>query len=448
LARFAGVPMTIDADLPFHAAGKPVPAFKIGMTLDREALGRLGIDVDPERMSGSLALTANLGGSAGKGDEATVVLVLRDAALTVAEAGWRKPAGQPGTVKLMVELSGDRLARLRAIDVVAPGLDGRLSAQFSGDHERLDRVDLQHLVIGDNDIAGSVVRSPEGGWRADIHAARIDARPLFKEAAKSSASTSSSPPLTIDARIDRLLLGRQHALQQVSAELARTNGVWRTGRILGLFANGHKLSLRVGDGDEHRLALRSDDLGATLKLLGIADNVVGGQVTVDGQLSDVSGQRTLKAHIEGSDYNLTRASILARMLALPSLTGLASTLSGSGLWFGTLRGDITYTGDRVEIERLLASGEALGITASGWYDTDRDAIDLHGTVAPAYLINSIVGGLPVVGPLLGGGSQGLIAANYSASGPAADPQLVVNPLSALTPGILREIFAPLVGVPK
>jgi hypothetical protein len=138
---------------------------------------------------------------------------------------------------------------------------------------------------------------------------------------------------------------------------------------------------------------------------------------------------------------------MARLLALPSLTGFASTLSGSGLPFSTLRGDFVYTGNRLTLERLLAFGEALGITANGSVDLDRDWLDLQGTVAPAYLLNSIIGNVPIIGPLLGGGSQGLFAANFRLDGPTAEPRVMVNPLSALAPGFLRQLFAPITGLP-
>ena len=62
-------------------------------------------------------------------------------------------------------------------------------------------------------------------------------------------------------------------------------------------------------------------------------------------------------------------------------------------------------------------------------------------------LNSILDNIPIVGQLLGGGSQGLFAANYRVSGSSSDPDVMVNPLSALAPGILRQIFAPLVGLP-
>jgi len=226
----------------------------------------------------------------------------------------------------------------------------------------------------------------------------------------------------------------------------RDGGAWQSARIDGHYANGRKLSLRMGEEDGRRLVFQSDDLGAAMKLLDIGDNVVGGRITVTGQMTDSGGKRTLRGHIEGEDYSVVRAPIMARLLALPSLTGVASTLAGSGLPFMTLRGDFAYGGGRITLDRLLAYGESLGITANGWIDVDNDRVELQGTVAPAYALNGIIGNVPIIGPLLGGGSQGLLAANYRVSGSSADPDVTVNPLSALAPGILRQLFAPIVGV--
>jgi hypothetical protein len=346
--------------------------------------------------------------------------------------------------KIVLDLENDRISRIRNIEVSAPGLDGRLGAQLAADRKQIDRVDIHHLMVGDSVVSGTVARRAAGGWMADIHAARIDARHVMKDATGSGPSTES-PPLAVNARIDRLVMGAGRELLQVNAELLRSGGIWQTGRVGGRYAGGGQVTLRFGGAGSHRLFFQSDDLGATVKLLDIADNIVGGNITIDGQLSDVAGKRTLRAHVEGQNYTIVRAPGVARILALPSLTGFASLLSGTGLPFSTLRGDFVYSGGQITIEQLLAFGEALGITANGWIDIDRDRLELQGTVAPAYMINSMLGNIPVVGQLLGGGSQGLIAANYQLSGPMSQPGVAVNPLSALAPGILRQLFSPLVG---
>lgn len=445
-ARFDEVPAKLDANVFFRPKNGPSALFRVEMTLDDAAQKRLGLDFAPDRLSGPIALDATYRAFAANRGEASVLFDLKDAALAIAEAGWQKPPGQPGSAKIALDLENEKIARIRQVEVSAAGLQGRLTAQLAADRKQIERVDLRRLTIGDSDISGTVTRRAGGGWRADIHATQIDARRMIK-GATTAAPAAASLPLAVNARVDRLVFGPKRELRQVGAALLRTGGVWQSGHVDGRFADGRRLSLRFGEDGGHRLILQSDDLGATFKLLDIADNVVGGQITLDGQLTETGGQRTLRAHIEGQSYTVMRASILARLLALPSLTGLASTLTGSGLPFSTLRGDLVYSGSRVSIERMLAFGEALGITADGWIDLDRERLELQGTVAPAYAINSILGHVPVLGQLLGGGSQGLIAANYRLSGAMADPDIAVNPLSALAPGFLRQLFAPLVGFP-
>jgi len=62
-------------------------------------------------------------------------------------------------------------------------------------------------------------------------------------------------------------------------------------------------------------------------------------------------------------------------------------------------------------------------------------------VVPAYTINRIIGQIPLLGQILtGGDNEGMFAATYSLKGPLADPEVSVNPLSALAPGLLRKFF--------
>ena len=189
-------------------------------------------------------------------------------------------------------------------------------------------------------------------------------------------------------------------------------------------------------------------MGSTLSLLDITDNIVGGQVTVTGQAVDRDGKQVFAGHIEGADYTLLHAPPFARILSLPSFSGAGSMLAGSGIPFSTLRGDFAYREDRLALDNLVAYGGAIGVTGNGVADLGRDRLDLQGTIVPAYALNSILGNVPVIGPLLlGGEGQGLFAANYRVTGSAADPQVSVNPLSALAPGFLRRLFQPNFGVP-
>jgi len=101
----------------------------------------------------------------------------------------------------------------------------------------------------------------------------------------------------------------------------------------------------------------------------------------------------------------------------------------------------SYVDGMLDVKDGEASGSALGITARGRIDLDNDKLGLEGTVVPAYAINSALGSLPVVGSIFSAEKGGgIIGINYQMKGPMSNPDFTVNPLSALTPGFLRNLF--------
>jgi hypothetical protein len=259
----------------------------------------------------------------------------------------------------------------------------------------------------------------------------------------------SKTPLAIDARVGQLMLGPHRELRSVSASLLRDGGGWRTVKIDGSYTNGRRLALNISGAEGGgKLRLDTDDLGATLAVFGVADNVVGGKLTVNGTLGELDGHRVLNAHLEGSDYAVARAPALARLLSLTSLDGIAAIMTGTGIPFTTLRGDIGFSRGVITLKRIIAFGGALGISGRGWLNPGQDQIDIDGTLAPAYALNSVLGNFPVLGSLLvGGEGQGVFAARFHLGGSNDDPTVTVNPLSALTPGVLRHLFDPFSSLP-
>jgi hypothetical protein len=52
------------------------------------------------------------------------------------------------------------------------------------------------------------------------------------------------------------------------------------------------------------------------------------------------------------------------------------------------------------------------------------------------------GQIPIVGLFLGGGSnEGIFGITYEVTGPTGNPRPMINPISAIAPGILRKFFA-------
>jgi hypothetical protein len=67
---------------------------------------------------------------------------------------------------------------------------------------------------------------------------------------------------------------------------------------------------------------------------------------------------------------------------------------------------------------------------------------INGTFIPAYDFNDAIGHIPIVGMILTGGvgGGGLLGVTFQIEGPLNGPHFVVNPLSAVAPGIFRKLF--------
>ena len=89
----------------------------------------------------------------------------------------------------------------------------------------------------------------------------------------------------------------------------------------------------------------------------------------------------------------------------------------------------------------MLKGTDLGASADGIIRKADGAIDITGTIIPAYALNSAIGKIPLFGDILTGGKgQGIFGLNFALGGSFAKPSFQVNPISAIAPGILRNFF--------
>jgi hypothetical protein len=87
----------------------------------------------------------------------------------------------------------------------------------------------------------------------------------------------------------------------------------------------------------------------------------------------------------------------------------------------------------VIVTQSSAVGPGLGISLDGIYSQGMGTMDFQGVVSPLFLINGI-------GAIFTRPAEGLIGLNFNLRGPVDNPSVSVNPLSALTPGMFRDIF--------
>ena len=441
-ARLGGVPAVISWLQYFKPRDGVRSRYTARGELDDAARRRFGLAFSENMVSGPVTADVTLTSFASKRGDAVIALDLGKAVLSAPDLNWSKPSGVPATGRLALDLVADHLSGIRDATIQGKGIDLRMSAAFNPTDHNLQQVDLKKLTLGSTDVTGTVARGPEGGWRANLVGASLDVTAFLDGVTKPGPPRHDDPPLVIDARFGRVLFGPNREARNVVAQLYSDGAHWQSIRLdLAPFGSG-ALRLRFGEtGGARPFDFSTTDLGATLRLLDISDHVTGGRLSATGEAQDVGAARVFSGRLDGADYKIVRAPVMAKLLSVASFTSIASLLSGEGIPFTRLTGDFTAQDGRVTVKQGRAYGGALGINASGTVDLGQSTLDLDGTLVPAYMLNNILGNIPLIGNfLLGGEGQGLFAAAFRVNGPLGDPSITVNPLSALAPGMLRKLF--------
>jgi len=127
--------------------------------------------------------------------------------------------------------------------------------------------------------------------------------------------------------------------------------------------------------------------------------------------------------------------------ALDKIVAGAPGGSRSGIDFSRMRVEFTRSLGRFAVRDGIVSGPTIGATVEGYIDYLKDDVRMRGTFIPLYGLNNMFGQIPLFGIFLGGGAkEGLVGVTYEVVGPVSGPTMHVNPISAVTPGLLRKFF--------
>lgn len=109
--------------------------------------------------------------------------------------------------------------------------------------------------------------------------------------------------------------------------------------------------------------------------------------------------------------------------------------------FGKFRAGFVKNGDLLNVTEAYIRSPMIGGSLAGTVNLASQTLDLTGTMIPVYGLNNLFGQIPLLGGLMGAGRHGgLLGVTFRIDGVYSDPKLVINPASALAPGIFRKIF--------
>lgn len=371
----------------------------------------------------------------------------RDARLALDALAWAKPSGTAGQGEATIALLNGQITAIDGIRVETA--DALLRARGTQLRQNIpQRIELTQAQIGRSRFTGEInpPDGPRANWAIALRGPVLDIAPVLARPATAedgAGADAAGPGVALDLRFDRVLLEQARALTGIAGTLATdARGTVQAAQLRGRVDGGGGLDLTVAQaGGQRRLRLTSDDGGALLRAFDVLRTVQGGRLRVDAVFGHDRPGAPLTGQAELEDFAVRDAPALGKLLQAMSVYGVFEALSGQGLSFASLTAPFVLTRDALVLNDARAFSASLGLTAKGRIDRRRETIDMEGTIVPAYVFNSLLGRIPVLGRLFSpeqGG--GLFAATYRMRGPVNDPSVSVNPLAALTPGFLRGIF--------
>ena len=207
----------------------------------------------------------------------------------------------------------------------------------------------------------------------------------------------------------------------------------------GLINNTPIFFKKDNENKNNVFTISGNNAGAILKGFKITDLIQGGNVIISVTF-DEQNFRNYSALIDVSKFNVVNAPILVRLVSTLSLTGLLNLLEEKGIYFAKGVAEIDNFDNKFNIRNIEAIGEAMAITLNGWIDKKNNFLQIHGTMAPATLLNKLLETVPVLSELLTGGDKaGIVLTEFRLDGNISKPSISFRPLSS-APGLLRDIF--------
>jgi hypothetical protein len=139
------------------------------------------------------------------------------------------------------------------------------------------------------------------------------------------------------------------------------------------------------------------------------------------------------------DFKIQEVPILAKLLSLASLQGIADLLTGDGIRFNNFEMKFSNKKDLMTIDELYAIGPAISILMDGYLEAD-NLVSLRGSLVPATTINKSIASIPLLGGILVGKKtgEGVFGVSFKIKGSPKDLKTTVNPIKTLTPRFITR----------
>jgi hypothetical protein len=372
---------------------------------------------------------------------------IKGAKASIPQLGWTKEAGSDGSLALSLKLgTGAKLASAE-FEGRGGGLAAKGTVRF-GEDSTVQQMTLGQFTLGRNDLSMDWKRRG-GGVDVDLRGRSLElakvrqvlkARDEDAKATPGGAAEKSRASTRVTANLSQVLVQRgtlgafTGRLEMVGDRLASAD--------LGLAAGkGSTFRVQPAAGGRN-VVFYVADFGLLLRDAGWMDGLSSSFLSLNGRFDDSTADAPLIGTLKLGPFRLEKVTTPRH--DVDTLNSAIDGLNRAGnaqQQFDGLEAGVVKTGDRVDVRNGRTNGKSIGLTTAGTLDLATDTARLHGVVVPGFALNNFLSNVPLLGTLLTGGKdEGVFAISYKLEGPFDDLKSDVNMMSAVTPGVLRDLF--------
>ncbi|MBZ9788976.1 hypothetical protein K9B32_02370 [Rhizobium sp. 3T7] len=303
-----------------------------------------------------------------------------------------------------------------------------------------DSVKLSSL----DDFAVSVKRS-KGGLDVSVSGNSADARPIIARLKSSGGGgdTDSSGSVSVRAKLGRIIGFNDEKMRNADMLYVSADGRLQALNFTGVTDSGEAFVAQTkGNGV---INVTSGDAGSVSRFADLYQHMMGGLLNLQIRLG--AGDRW-DGSIDIRRFSLVNEQRLHSIVSTPvgqeqrSLnSAVKRNIDTSAQRFQRGFARIVSQNGVIGIENGVVRGDQVGAVFQGIVRDPRGRMDMTGTFMPAYGLNRLFAELPLIGIILGNGTdRGLIGITFKLTGKLEAPDLIVNPLSIIAPGVFRNIF--------
>jgi hypothetical protein len=446
-ALLGGQAITLKREGFLRSAGKPYKSKTTASLITTPALRTaLGIDLS-DFIDGSAGVNLQQTQYTDGKATADITVDLTPGRFFLEPFGYEKPAGAKGSATMTALLQDDTLKEIKNLTAQTDQLKlepSRLTFKESGGKTIVETASIPGFSLNETRANIEMQRGPKDQMKIVLKGPFLDARSFL--ASNETPAPEAQPARLISVAVDNMRTADDQTVQnaKIYADID-AEGAFDQFEVDAIAGKGAVyLRFKPDTSGKRRFEFEADDAGAALKAFGVYDKIVGGTIKVQSDPIEGPNDRNLAGKAVLQNFRVVKAPALARLIGALSVPGLLELLGNDGLAFSKLESDFTWTykkgGSLITLADGRTSGNSLGLTFEGTIDRATSIMQIEGTIIPLSTVNKIVGSIPLIGDLITGGTGSVFAATYSMRGKTEDPDVMVNPLSVLTPGILRRIL--------